>query len=172
MTTTLDITALPCPEGWTWERTVRIAVLCSPGAPDGRWSAAVSPDRGGWLALVAPGAPADLNYRYLSTLYPTPIAAARAALRALVDAGHPETDVLRAAAGEPPRGPTRDQIAELLRRLGTAGPDEPITLAYHPDADPARGQPADGWLVAIGATIHHGPEALDALVGLIGDSHD
>ena len=113
MTTTLDITTLPCPEGWTWERPVRIAVLCSPGAPDGRWSAAVSPDRGGWLALVAPDAPTDLNYRYLSSLYPTPIDAARAALLSLALAGHPEAAALRAAAGEPPRRPTHEWEAVI-----------------------------------------------------------
>ena len=173
MTTTLDPATLPCPEGWRWELAGDDAALYAPCATNHNWSAAMAPGPGGWHAFFDPAAPTCTAYEFLDPTYPTPIAAARAALIALADAGHPEAAALRAAAGEAPSGPTRQQIAALLYRLGTAGPDEPIALTYDPDRDPAKGQPTDGWSVEIGHTTHHGPAALDALVAILsGDSDE
>ena len=169
MTTTLDITTLPCPEGWRWEpHGPDEAMLYARGARGNQWSAVVTHVIDKWCFSFCVAMTPLPQLRLGPRSHPTPIAAARAALLALADAGHPEAAALRAAAGVPPRIPTRDQIAALLLRLGTAGHDEPIILAYHPESDPARGQPTDGWFVAIGGHITHGPEALDALVELIG----
>ena len=169
MTTTLDPATLPCPDGWRWEpHGPDEAMLYARGARGNQWGAVVTHVIDAWCFSFCVAMIPLPQFRLGPGGHPTPAAAARAALLALADAGHPEAAALRAAAGEAPRGPTRQQIAAMLFRLGTAGPDEPIALTYDPDRDPARGQPTDGWAVVIGRTTHHGPAALDALVRLLG----
>ena len=106
MTTTLDPDTLPCPEGWRWESFgPDSSRLCAPRAVDGRWSALVEPAGHDWCFAFDAVASRISRLRWSASRHPTPIAAARAALIALADAGHPEAAALRAAAGEAPSGP-------------------------------------------------------------------